>query len=183
MGVDWESRSDAELLGGDADAFGAFYARHEDFVLAVFVRRLGSGRADLAADLTAETFAEALASRGSFDVSRGEPRAWLYGIARHVLADSLERRQVRDRARRRLRVERLELDDEAIARIDELTGDVALAALEGLPDEQRFAVRGRVLDDADYAALARELRCSPSVARQRVSRGLRALRDRLEGLT
>src|ERR1035441_7593996 len=96
MDVGGENRSDAELLGGDADAFGGFYARHEDFVLAVFLRRLGSGRADLAADLTSETFAQALASRGSFDVSRGEPRAWLYGIARHVLADSLDRGQVRD---------------------------------------------------------------------------------------
>lgn len=173
--------SDAALLAGDAEAFGRFYARHEDFVLAVFLRRLGrAGRADLAADLTAETFARALASRGGFDGSRGEPRAWLYGIARRVLADSLERGRVSDRTRLRLRMERLALDDEAIARIDELTGDLALAALEGLPEDQRVAVRGRVLDEVEYEQLARELRCSPSVVRQRVSRGLRALRDRLE---
>jgi RNA polymerase sigma-70 factor (ECF subfamily) len=168
------------LLAGDAQAFGCFYARHEDFVLAVFLRRLGRGSTELAADLTAETFAQALVSRRSFDPSRGEGRAWLYGIARRVLADSLERGRVGDLARRRLRVERLTLDDEAIARIDELTGDVALAALEGLPEDQRLAVRGRVLEESEYEELARALRCSPSVVRQRVSRGLRTLRDRLE---
>jgi RNA polymerase sigma-70 factor (ECF subfamily) len=171
------------LLAGDADAFGCFYARHEDFVLAVFLRRLSSGRGDVAADLTAETFAQALASRGGFDPSRGEGRAWLYGIARRVLADSLERGRVRDLARRRLRMERVALDDDAIARIDELTGDVALAALEGLAEDQRLAVRGRVLEESEYEELAQALRCSTSVVRQRVSRGLRILRDRLEDQT
>ena len=97
-----------------------------------------------------------------------------------MLADSLERGRVRDLARRRLRVERLTLDDDAIARIDELTGDVALAALEGLSEDQRLAVRGRVLEESEYDDLARALRCSPGVVRQRVSRGLRTLRDRLE---
>ena len=54
-------RLDAELLAGDAEAFGRFYARHEDFVLALFARRVGPGHAELAADLAAETFAGALA--------------------------------------------------------------------------------------------------------------------------
>jgi RNA polymerase sigma factor (sigma-70 family) len=181
MGVVGSKVHDDALLAGDADAFGRFYARHEDFVLAVFLRRVGHGKAELAADLTAETFAEALAARRSFDPSRGEARAWLYGIARHVLADSLERGRVQDRARRRMRVERVLLDDDSIARIEELTGDAALAALAGLPEDQRLAVRGRVLDETDYGELARALRVSPNVVRQRVSRGLRTLRDRLEG--
>jgi RNA polymerase sigma factor (sigma-70 family) len=180
MALDADSRTDAELLAGDGEAFGLFYARHEDYVLGLFVRRVGTGGAELAADLTAETFASALASRGSFDPARGEPRGWLYGIARHVLADSLEHGQVQDRARLRLRLERLEIDDEAIARIEELSGDVALAALAGLPEDQRLAVRGRVIDGIGYGELAQSLRCSPSVARKRVSRGLRTLRQRLE---
>jgi len=178
-----ESRVDAELLAGDAEAFGGFYARNEDFVLAVFMRRVGRDSAELAADLAAETFAQALVARRTFDPARGEPRAWLYGIARHVLADSLERGEVRDRARRRLHVERLYLNDESIARIEELTGDVALTALEGLPEDQQIAVRGRVLEETDYDDLARALRCSASVARKRVSRGLRTLRARLEDPT
>jgi RNA polymerase sigma-70 factor (ECF subfamily) len=169
---------DVELLAGDAEAFGRFYERHEDFVLSVFLRRCES--AELAADLTAETFARALAGRHAFDASRGEPRGWLYGIARHVLADSLARGRVDDSTRRELSLERLALDDDAITRIEELAGDVALAALDGLPPDQRLAVRGRVLEEAEYGELARALRCSPSVVRQRVSRGLRALRQRLQ---
>lgn len=171
--------ADADLLAGDAPAFGEFYARHEDFILSVFLYRCSSS--ELAADLTAETFARALAGRAGFDRRRGHPRGWLYGIARHVLADSVARGRVENGARRELRLERLELDDEAIARIEQLTDGAALAALEQLPEDQRSAVRGRVLEEAGYDELARALRCSESVVRKRVSRGLGALRKRLEG--
>ena len=77
----------------------------------------------------------------------------------------------------------MSLDDEAITRIEELIGDVALAALDDLPEDQRIAVRGRVLDEAEYEELATALRCSPSVVRKRVSRGLRTLRERLQEST
>lgn len=170
---------DADLLAGDAEAFGVFYARHEDAVLAFFLRRVR--RADLAADLTAETFAAALGSRRTHDPDRGEPRGWLFGIARNVLATSLRRGRVEDDARRRLGLERLVLDDAALARVEELAGAPALAALEDLPPDQRDAVAGRVVQERTYEELAAALQCSESVVRQRVSRGLRALRSRLQG--
>jgi RNA polymerase sigma-70 factor (ECF subfamily) len=169
---------DADLLAGNAEAFGVFYERHEEFVFSLFVRWGAGG--ELAADLAAETFARALAGRRSFDRARGEPRGWLCGIARHVLSESRARGRVQDRVRRQLGCERLVLDDAAIARIDALSGE-ALAALEDLPADQRRAVSGRILAETGYEDLALALRCSPSVARQRVSRGLRALRQRLEG--
>jgi RNA polymerase sigma-70 factor (ECF subfamily) len=169
---------DAALLLGGADDFGRLYLRHEDHVLAFFRRRTGS--AELAADLTAETFARALRDRPRFDPSQGDVAAWLFGIARHLLADSLRHGRVQDNARRRLGLERLLVDDQALARIDELGADLALAALGELPADQRAAVEARVLGEESYDELAVRLRCSRSVARQRVSRGLRALRERLE---
>lgn len=172
-------RDDSELLAGDAEAFGDFYARHEDAVLAFFLRRVR--RPELAADLTAETFAAALRSRGTHDPERGEARGWLFGIARNVLAASLRRGQVEDDARRRLKMERLVLDDAALARVEELAAAPALAALDDLPPEQRAAVAGRVVQERSYEELAAALNCSESVVRQRVSRGLRTLRTRLEG--
>jgi RNA polymerase sigma factor (sigma-70 family) len=135
----------------------------------------------VAADLTAETFAAALRSRATHDPARGDARGWLFGIARNVLASSLRRGQVEDDARRRLGMERLVLDDAALARIEELHGAPALAALDELPPDQRVAVAGRVVEERSYEELAALLRCSESVVRQRVSRGLRTLRTRLEG--
>jgi RNA polymerase sigma factor (sigma-70 family) len=165
----------------DPDAFGVFYDRFEVEVLAFFWR--ATRRADLAADLTAEVFAAALASVGAFRPELGGARAWLFGIARHELADTWERGRVEDRARRRLALETLVLSDDALERIEELgsgTRNGALRLLEDLPEDQRAAVTGRVVEDRDYEELARSLSCSESVVRQRVSRGLRSLRERLE---
>jgi RNA polymerase sigma-70 factor, ECF subfamily len=172
---------DGELLqrtGEDAQAFGAFYDRFERDLLAYFFR--ATRRADIAADLTAEVFAAALESAGGFDPRHGSARAWLFGIARHELADLWERGRVEDRARRRLGMEPVALTDELIERIEQLEHDGSVALLKALPEDQRLAVQGRILDERGYGELADELCCSESVVRQRVSRGLRALRRRLE---
>ena len=99
------------------------------------------------------------------------------GIARNVLASSVRRAQVEDRARRKLGMEPIALDDELLARIERLGGDARVEALLArLTPEQSDAVRARVLEEQDYAGIASRLRCSESVVRQRVSRGLATLR-------
>src|ERR1700729_2174634 len=111
--------SDAELLelaNTDAQAFGVFYDRFEADLLGFLYR--ATGRADIAADLTAEVFAAALQSARRFDPALGSPRAWLFGIARHELADTWRRGRVEDRARRILEIEALVLSDAALERIE-----------------------------------------------------------------
>jgi RNA polymerase sigma-70 factor (ECF subfamily) len=179
---DLDRCSDEELLAAAfdaADAFAVFYARYERPVVTFFMRATGS--AELAADLTAEVFAETLGSAQRFDPGRGTGAGWLFGIARHVLARSRERGRVENRARRRLGLPVLALDDEAIARIEAAGhGTVPLQLLSELPADQRDAVVARILEERDYGEIAGELRCSESVVRQRVSRGLAALRVRLK---
>ncbi len=183
MGLAWDTQSDdATLLSASVDdpqAFGAFYDRYEQLMLGYFVRN--TGRADLAADLTAEVFAAALASTSSYRPAKGSARGWLFGIARHQLADLWERGRVEDRARRSLGMEPLALEDPELARIEELAdseGQV-LDALSALPADQRIAVEGRVVQERGYAELAERLRCSESVVRKRVSRGLHSMRTSL----
>lgn len=162
----------------DVRAFGVLYDRYEDPLLAFF--RRATGHADVAADLTAEVFAVALASLDSFRPELGSARGWLFGIARHELAQSWRRGRVDAQARRRLGMEPIVLTDENLDRIDRL-GEAgvldSLRLLESLPADQRDAVRGRVIDGRDYQEIARELGCSELVVRQRVSRGLRRLRS------
>ncbi len=90
-----------------------------------------------------------------------------------------------DSARRRLGCEPLAITDELLERIEQLGSNgsvntLALPLLEDLPRDQRLAIEGRVLEERDYSELAVTLSCSESVVRQRVSRGLRTLRRRLE---
>jgi RNA polymerase sigma-70 factor (ECF subfamily) len=177
------SSSDAELAAatpGDPQAFGELYRRHERAVLAYFLHWCRSP--ELAADLTAETFAAALGSLPSYESDRGEVRAWLFGIARHVLARSVESGRVEDEARRRLGMPAVLVDDETLERIEAIASlnGSALRLLDELPEPMRSAVSGRVVDEREYLELAQSLSCSQSVVRQRVRRGLARLRDQLE---
>ena len=178
-----EPRSDEALLAAtpaEPAAFGVFYARHESVVLLFFLRR--TQNAELAADLTAETFAAALVSAERFRPGPTPAVGWLFGIARNTWAMSARRGQVEARARRRLGMPRLVLDDDVLERVADVVGDSeAVARLDDLPETQREAVRARVLDDREYDEIARELRCSEAVVRKRVSRGLAALRSHMEG--
>lgn len=162
----------------DAEAFGLFYRRRVDAVLAFFLRR--TRNRELAADLTAETFAAALAAVARYRPDRSSALAWLFTIAHHKMVDSLRHGQVEDRARRRLGLEPVALSDEDIELVEQRAAsaadDSALLALERLSADQRAAVRGRVLEEADYEELAGRLKCSESVVRKRVSRGLAELR-------
>ncbi len=172
----WDDAPDEGLLAtarAEPSAFGAFYRRHEDRVLSYFLARVGDP--EVAADLTAETFAAALASAHRFRARKKPASAWLFGIARNNLAMSFRQGRVEARARRRLGMAPLVLTDESIERI------TALALVEELPGDQQDAVRARVIDELDYADIAKDLRCSEAVVRKRVSRGLGTLRARMEG--
>lgn len=177
-----DRRPDEALLArarADEAAFAVFYRRYERLLMAYFAGMVGRG--ELAADLTAEVFAEVVLSLGRFDPQRGSGSGWLFGIARNVLARSRERGRVEDRARRRLGLPPLVLADETIERIEASADDSrVLELLAALPEAQRIAVQARVVEELEYGAIARELCCSESVVRKRVSRGLSSLRAQLK---
>ena len=70
-------------------------------------------------------------------------------------------------------------DDAEMIRL--LGDDAAVSLLVELPPDQRSAIRSHVLDDRSYADIADSVRVSEPVVRQRVSRGLAALRARIGG--
>jgi RNA polymerase sigma factor (sigma-70 family) len=160
----------------DEAAFAELYDQHAP-ALAAWLRRRSNP--DTAQELLAETFAEAWCSRRAFKPERGPARAWLFGIAQHLLFGYYRRLEVEDRARKRLGVAALEpaLEDDADARLDAAALRAELSArLARLPEGTRDAVLLRVVEQLDYQELARRLCCSSTAARLRVSRGLRELR-------
>ena len=174
--------SDEELLGHeDAHSFELLYDRYFERVLSFFARRTRDP--ELAADLTAETFAAVLAARRRYQPQAGTASSWLFRIAYHKLADAQRRGYADDRARRRVGIERIELTDDDIARIDRLGDTESVARLvEELPLDQQKAIRARVVDERDYDEIADALQTSEDVVRKRVSRGLATLRRRMRGL-
>lgn len=176
-----DPRTDGELLVAtptEPEAFAVFYRRHVRGVLAFFRRRADS--AEIAFDLTAETFAAALEATPRYEMRAEPARGWLYGIAWNKLHEARRSGRAEDAARRALGMAPIVLTDEGVEHIEALTGGAALEVLETLPPAQRDAIRGRVLEDREYGELAAELSCSASVVRKRVSRGMATIRARME---
>jgi RNA polymerase sigma factor (sigma-70 family) len=164
----------------DADEFAAFYRRHERAVATFLMRR--TGRAEVAADLTSEVFAAALIAFRDHGGPAANEQAWLYGIAQHKLVDSYRRGRVEDEARRKLGMRPTVIDDESLRAIAALTTETpALELVAALPEEQRTAVTGRVIEERGYDELAASLGLSEQVVRKRVSRGLAQLRAAMGG--
>jgi RNA polymerase sigma factor (sigma-70 family) len=180
--MDGSGRSDDDeliaLARDDPSAFGLIYRRHSEAVLRYLVYR--SGSVELAAELTSEVFAAAFEASARYRRNGTPARAWLFGIADHKLADSARRRRIDDRARRRLGIERLELPDQELERVEELAdleraGGRLEALVDDLPPAEREAVLARVVRERSYVELAEAFGVSRETARKRVSRGLARL--------
>jgi RNA polymerase sigma factor (sigma-70 family) len=182
--TDAADRPEAELLAdiakGDDAAFAVFYRRYLPVVLRWCLRQTGSR--ELASDLSAEVFATALIASRRYRPESGSVVAWLLGIARNKLSESRRRGRVENAARRRLGLERIAITDADLERVEELASldDGILARIADLPEDQRNAIVGRIIDERPYDEIASELSCSESVVRQRVSRGLKTLRNQVE---
>jgi RNA polymerase sigma factor (sigma-70 family) len=161
-------------MDDELEDFGRFYDSYVKSLLAYFQRRVHDP--ETAADLTAETFAAALVARKRY---RGEnPVAWLFAIARHKLIDYRRTGSAETRMRKRLGMEPVLVSDEDADMIRWLGEEVATQLIEELPADQRDAIRAHVLEDRDYADIARAQQTSEAAVRKRVSRGLHLLRGR-----
>jgi RNA polymerase sigma-70 factor (ECF subfamily) len=178
--------TDGELLaataGGDAEAFGHFYRRYERQVLGYAIRRCTN--ASDVADLVAETFLGALGSASRFVDDGGDATAWLFGIARRVLAR--QRRAFLRRAKlghRLASLPSLSIDEtEAIAAaIDaaRLAPELA-AALSKLGRKDQELLHLVSSDGLSPAEAGSILGMNPNTARLRLSRARARLRDLLD---
>ncbi|MGC0338975.1 RNA polymerase sigma factor [Streptomyces sp. SLBN-8D4] len=166
----------------DPQLFEEFYRRHVEAMTSFVARRVVDPHT--VADLTAEIFLAVLDSAHTYRPSRGSERAWLYGIARNVVAG--ERRRVAretDRDRRISGRRLLEPDD--IARLEDKLdaqspGRRALAALERLPAGERAVLELVAVDELTVAEAATALGISRVAARVRLHRARKSLREQAE---
>jgi RNA polymerase sigma factor (sigma-70 family) len=168
----------------DAEAFSELYRNEGESVLIFLTRRTWDG--ETALELTAETFAVALRSwRRLSTLAPEQQRAWLFTVARRLLARYLRRAKVERKAIRRLGMQVPDVGQDDLLLIERRAGLPELRQtlereLSRLSDGQRDALRLRVLEERSYEEVALALGISEQTARTRVSRGLRALSRALE---
>ena len=164
-------------IGTDPDALEAFYREHVEAVQRFVARRVSDPH--LAADLTADVFLEAVEAAAHYKAARGTPRAWLYGIARNVLAMHVRRRVREANALSRMQGHRtLEPDaiQRLVERIDaERDARELLAALDGLEETQRAVVELVAVDGLTPAEAAAVLGITPVAVRVRLHRARRRI--------
>jgi RNA polymerase sigma-70 factor (ECF subfamily) len=149
---------------GDTDAFEELYRTHVEGVARHVRFRLG--RAD--EYVVAEVFVRAWAGISSYQ-DRGRPfGAWLFGIARHVIADEFRAgsrtvpvAEVAEQADEPMTAELLSLRQ----------------AIDRLPDDQRQAVELRYLVGLTNDEVAAAMETTASAVNTKRWRALRALRD------
>jgi RNA polymerase sigma factor (sigma-70 family) len=169
-------------IGTDPDLFEVFYREHVEDLQRFVARRVGNR--ERAADLTAEIFLAAIGSAHRYRPRRGTPKAWLYGIARALVAND-RRRRGRERAgEKRLRGSAL-LDEEDAARMDARIDAAAqsrhlYAAMDRLPEAERAVLELVAIDELTVAEAAAAAGVRPVTARVRLHRARRKLRAELE---
>lgn len=172
---------DVHRIGRDPDAFEAFYREHLDTVQRFVARRVADPY--LAADLTADVFLAAVEAAAGYRADRGNPAAWLTGVARNVVAAEF-RRQGRQRTAVRKIAGRRLLETDSLGRIEERIDAEretrrlydALAVLR--PRDRALmelvAVEGMSVTDA-----AAVLGVKPATARVRLHRSRRLVQSHL----
>lgn len=167
----------AGRFGSDPDAFEVFYREHIESLQRFIARRVSSP--ELAADLTADVFLAAIEAASTFDPSRGSARSWLFGIARHRVADSYRAAAKEGHTRSAVSGSQL-LDADDTTRIHERldaqrTARALYHRLQALPEPERAVLELVALDDLSLAEAAAALGISAVAARVRLHRARRRL--------
>ena len=162
---------------GDREAFRSLYLALYDPVARFIGRRIGS-QAD-AEDLVSRVFWKLLDRLSDFDARRGSPRMFVLSIARNAVIDHLRTR------RDAIPVDDLggALVDEAGTPLDALVREEELRELRALvldlPEETREMLALRFGDGLRHVEIAQILGIEVAAVKQRFSRAMKALRERL----
>jgi RNA polymerase sigma factor (sigma-70 family) len=172
--------SDADAIAASVDdpsAFELVFDRHFDVVFRYLRRRVGRHRAE---ELAAETFAQALASRGRFDAAYADARAWLFGIAVNLLRHHYRREERELRAFARSGSDPLASEEPSLERLDaEASKAVVASALAQLPAIEREALLLYAWAELGYGEIAQALGIPVGTVRSRLSRARGRLRELL----
>ncbi|HET7508079.1 MAG TPA: sigma-70 family RNA polymerase sigma factor [Solirubrobacterales bacterium] len=170
--------ADAKETPREADlAFDRLYRSSRDDVYAYVAGLLRDATA--AEEVTAAAFERAYRKRNRFDPQRGEPRAWLFGIARNAALDELRRRG----RQTELTAEPADLvaagSDEGAERSERRLA--VSAALERLQPAERELIALKFFAGLENREIAGVLGVSESNAGTKLHRAMTKLREACDG--
>jgi RNA polymerase sigma factor (sigma-70 family) len=160
----------------DPAAFAHVFDRHAKAIFRYAAHRVGRS---LAEDVLAETFTRAFAARHRAYTTNGSLRAWLYAIARNLIADELRRRARFNRAEDRLKARPAPPEPEPGVGTD----PELLHALRELREEEREALLLLAWGELSYGEIAVVTGVAIGTVRSRLNRARSRVRAALNEAT
>jgi len=177
--------TDEELMAhyqqGDIAAFDLLYLRYEQRIYN-FLLRLVRDR-ERCAELFQETFLQLHQGRRQYDPQRPFG-AWIFRIARNLAYNELRRAKRQGQlftgeAEEEKAADRRQDNPERILQEKRLRAQVD-QALQTLPEDQREAILLSCYGGLKYADIARVMETTEDAIKQRVRRGMKALREKCQ---
>jgi len=162
---------------GDETAFARLW-RDAHPPLLRYLRVLAGGAAE---DVAGEVWLDVARGLSRFRGGEQEFRGWLFTLARRRATD-MRRRDARRPVRLTDDTEELDRpgdDDTAMAALDNLSTEAAVALIASLPRDQAEVIVLRVIAGLDVGQVARIVGKRPGAVRVAAHRGLRTLATRL----
>jgi RNA polymerase sigma factor (sigma-70 family) len=174
----------ARIAQQDQIALSQLYDRYARVIYGVAYKSLGS--VEECEEVVLDVFAQVWRSADRYDAARARVDTWLFMIARSRILDRLRGRQRRDKV------------TDAVISLDPPTGKVSpgpdehveiterrsmvLAALEGIPPEQRLVLELSYYRGLSHGEIAAQTGLALGTVKTRIRLGLEKLRAALQAL-
>lgn len=164
------------IRAGETRELAELFERHNRQVYGFFYRM--TGNREMSEDLVQEVFLRILRYRETYQ-PKTSFSAWMYGIARNALIDTMRKRRPEagfdDPSGPEFAAREQAIDDRLRAQ-QEI--DMVRRALASLPADKREVLVLARYQDLKYDEIGRILGCEPNAVKQRVFRAVKALGER-----
>ena len=160
--------------------FAVLFDEHYNAIAGYLLRRVDRSTAE---ELAAQTFLEAYDRRATYEHTKGQPRAWLFGITMHLLHHHFRSDERRRRAYARAAyqdVDPPDLADDAVTRLDARASAQQIAvALASLPKADYDVLTLHLWAELSHREIATALRIPVGTVKSRLNRARREVRAQL----
>ncbi len=176
-------KSWAGFAEGNADIWREFIGREIPQLYGMFMRRWPNP--SLAEELVQKTVFDAVRGCESFDVSRGSPEEWIFGIARNNIRLEIRRRASRPSVDGDIStyVETIDsepLPDEVLEQKE--TAAIVRAALERLESKEQAALKAKYIEGLSAQQIAQQMGITEKAVHSLLYRARISLRHELKRL-